>query len=497
MEGRSHGYVTKRSGLALGPELTQFHKRPGRPKRAHIVAQEDAHVAGHNALVGAVPAAGVAAAAGGVAAATGGVAVASGAALATGVDAAGAAVASGAVAVAVAAAAALAVGAAIGNAEQEPDPILNAPMHGDLDGQRYTKTLHRAHLPVRRRWYFEGMGNADAIPNDSLLPQLRRLLHRGPALQGGVAGAGEVHVEPGVVITKWGKGPTGFRRRHGDVAEENTMQVSKLYDLSKSVQDNTRGILAMLQRLLKGSGTYLPPNHAAPAGDWWAFQHPLQCTTELHGPSSVFGMGSSHLIPRNMCMVISPAKVAETQWVYITKEGYVRLLLGERGFGRTERVMMWECAHRIVLWAFEGPPTMQQYTWAGEQGIKGNGLVVCHTCNNKLCLNPHHLVYGTEWENNGKTTSIASGEHFRRALLKAEMEAATEVAAQSAIGAPGVHMVAQAAGCAGAGPSGLHAHGVVPGSNGHARGTNARQAEAPAGEEGISSDAEDMNNDFT
>jgi hypothetical protein len=60
---------------------------------------------------------------------------------------------------------------------------------------------------------------------------------------------------------------------------------------------------------------------------------------------------------------------------------YLQIALGRVG-GKTYK----ELAHRLVLWAMEGPPT-------------DPAMEAMHTCDNTQCLNPHHLVWGSHKEN--------------------------------------------------------------------------------------------------
>lgn len=61
--------------------------------------------------------------------------------------------------------------------------------------------------------------------------------------------------------------------------------------------------------------------------------------------------------------------------------GYLKIRVGKDARGKDA----YEFAHRIVCWAFEGPP--------------GEGQQVCHTCHNVKCLNHRHLRWGLPWQN--------------------------------------------------------------------------------------------------
>jgi len=53
-------------------------------------------------------------------------------------------------------------------------------------------------------------------------------------------------------------------------------------------------------------------------------------------------------------------------------------------------------AHRWIMEQIHGPPQ--------------KGLECCHSCNNRACVNPEHIYYGTRKQNTRDT--IAAGRHY-------------------------------------------------------------------------------------
>ena len=87
---------------------------------------------------------------------------------------------------------------------------------------------------------------------------------------------------------------------------------------------------------------------------------------------------------QQVCMVYKVEKARETKHIYPLKSGYITVVLGYKGKG----VQVLELAHRLVLWAIKGPPpTSMMYP------------VAMHTCNNKSCLNPMHMMWGENKDN--------------------------------------------------------------------------------------------------
>lgn len=79
-------------------------------------------------------------------------------------------------------------------------------------------------------------------------------------------------------------------------------------------------------------------------------------------------------------------------------KGYLRVTLGTG---------MYEKAHRLVLWQMQGPPpgdvALPLLDQTGSRVMDAykapNKCCAMHTCNNKRCLNPAHLVWATHGDN--------------------------------------------------------------------------------------------------
>jgi len=93
-----------------------------------------------------------------------------------------------------------------------------------------------------------------------------------------------------------------------------------------------------------------------------------------------------HAKKLNICMPFNKAKVskkrkrAELKCKHLfIKDGYLRVLCGYDAAGAN----VYEFAHRLVCFAFNGaPPDMQH-------------KVVSHMCHNPCCLNPRHMKWDT------------------------------------------------------------------------------------------------------
>ena len=89
------------------------------------------------------------------------------------------------------------------------------------------------------------------------------------------------------------------------------------------------------------------------------------------------------------CLKVDPMAVANRVYMGLSSQGYLRLQLtfhASRDVAVHEEVFEW--AHRVVTWAFHGPP--------------GPGLphpVAMHLCEQADCLHPGHLQWGTHRDN--------------------------------------------------------------------------------------------------
>ena len=82
--------------------------------------------------------------------------------------------------------------------------------------------------------------------------------------------------------------------------------------------------------------------------------------------------------------------------------GYLHVYLGTK-----DKKPEMEYAHRLVLYSIYGPPPDEE------------SCVAMHTCNNPGCLNPHHLVWGSDLDNRLKG---GEAEAKNMELLMARMQ---------------------------------------------------------------------------
>lgn len=75
------------------------------------------------------------------------------------------------------------------------------------------------------------------------------------------------------------------------------------------------------------------------------------------------------------------------------------------GYGRFQLNDTWTASHRIAYFL--------RHKKLPTQNTQGEKLLVCHTCDNPICVNPNHLFLGTHLDN--VRDSIAKG---RRADMK-------------------------------------------------------------------------------
>lgn len=102
------------------------------------------------------------------------------------------------------------------------------------------------------------------------------------------------------------------------------------------------------------------------------------------------------------CMLLDHGKVSRARHFRSVRLGYAWMVLAGSGIKKVE-----ESLHRFVLWAMFGPPSLSLAF-----------PVVMHTCHNRSCLSPLHMVWGENGENiapRSAADSLAAARILHRA----------------------------------------------------------------------------------
>ena len=101
-------------------------------------------------------------------------------------------------------------------------------------------------------------------------------------------------------------------------------------------------------------------------------------------------------IERIQRMVVVDLATGCWNWTGSTTNGYGRLITGSRTSGTRKTIS----AHR--------------FSYQELKGEIGSGLYVCHSCDNKKCVNPNHLFLGTHQDNVDDRESKGRNNHVTK-----------------------------------------------------------------------------------
>ena len=118
------------------------------------------------------------------------------------------------------------------------------------------------------------------------------------------------------------------------------------------------------------------------------------------------------------CMVASSSCVRMQGGMEQVSGGYVLVVLGSIKQADGSWTPVNEYGHRLVCWALLGPFQHDPQAWTGAAPEQQAGPVVMHTCHNRSCLQPLHLLLGNYSENNTRRAleedEIGYGDAHRR-----------------------------------------------------------------------------------
>ena len=130
------------------------------------------------------------------------------------------------------------------------------------------------------------------------------------------------------------------------------------------------------------------------------------------------------------CMVASSAAVRMVEGMHKVSGGYVEVQLGSLKRVDASGVVTWtpvfELGHRLVYWAMQGPVDQDARWWAGQLPCEQAGPVVMHSCHNKSCLQPWHLLLGNYSENNKRKQAADYNAAWERQSKRASEQQAQQ-----------------------------------------------------------------------
>lgn len=109
----------------------------------------------------------------------------------------------------------------------------------------------------------------------------------------------------------------------------------------------------------------------------------------------------------SLCMEYNARKVGMSKYFRVHPKGYLEMLVGYTRGAKGKLQQVYEKVHRVLLNLLDG--------------LDSECNVVCHTCDNKRCLNPMHILWGTHAINRAARGASSTVAIYANLVLRRQM----------------------------------------------------------------------------